>query len=236
MTTRLARRTSPCRPGMLRHPSGPNCSPSFSTISGFTSSMSPLPSASTTKARFRMPICGAASPTPLASYIVSARSSSSLCRLALNLVTSFARSRKTGSGCWTIMRIAMGSSSSVSKSHHHLRIDIHRHLKRAAAHGGGQGLQGGGHEALRIDVTPIFYHTLDAVSILQARHRRGRGAEHVQGGGAGRVESVGQPHRRRPAAQTARKRFAGFLRHLPFLVGKHDRDEPPVRRIAEKTP
>ena len=71
------------RSGRLRQPSPPSCSPSRSTISGFTSSIkySSSPSGTlvsiTMQARRIMPTCGAARPTPFACESVSFISSSS---------------------------------------------------------------------------------------------------------------------------------------------------------------
>src|SRR5699024_203877 len=61
-------------PGRLRHPSPPVCSPEVSMISGLIRICS-VPSVSITTILFSTPTCGAASPTPHASYMVSTISS-----------------------------------------------------------------------------------------------------------------------------------------------------------------
>ncbi|HEU4407304.1 MAG TPA: hypothetical protein VFS43_18695 [Polyangiaceae bacterium] len=89
--TLFARLSGSRKVGTLRQPSGPLCSPSRATISGLTSTMrSERPSSqptSITVRRLPMPICGAASPTPSASYIVSNMSSTSARSSSSKLVT-----------------------------------------------------------------------------------------------------------------------------------------------------
>ena len=87
--TQLGRFTFPHMPGRDRQPSQPSCSPSWARISGLTSSIiSSLSGSGTTiTARRRIPICGAARPTPLASVNVSRRSSSRSASLSSNRVT-----------------------------------------------------------------------------------------------------------------------------------------------------
>src|SRR2546428_12763281 len=79
MLTRDGLTTVALNPGTLRHPSPSSCMPSRSTNSGLTNTSSDEGSrpteTSTTKMRSGMPICGAASPTPGAAYIVSIMSS-----------------------------------------------------------------------------------------------------------------------------------------------------------------
>src|SRR5690606_34509675 len=118
--TLQARSTSPAQPGMLRQPSGPTCDPLTLTISGLRSfrDVSFVPSSSssgtwTVMSRMLLPTCGAARPTPGAWSIVSNMSSASLRMPSSALRTFTAFFRSTGSGSFTIFRIATSRISTL---------------------------------------------------------------------------------------------------------------------------
>ena len=95
-------------PGRLKHPSSPVCSPSDSIISGLIIINGPCPSPiSMTTIRFKIPTCGAASPTPIASYIVSYISSTNVCILGVISFTSLDVFLKMSSPNTRICRIAI---------------------------------------------------------------------------------------------------------------------------------
>ena len=86
-TTCIGLVTVPNFPGRLRHPSSPVCSPSASIISGFIRHRGLSSQTSITTILLSIPTCGAASPTPFASYIVSNISSMRVSVLSSIFVT-----------------------------------------------------------------------------------------------------------------------------------------------------
>jgi len=108
--TCFARFTSSRKPGMLKQPSSPTCTPSCDRISGListslSSGLSPAEQ-SMTVSRCERPTCGAAKPTPLASYMVSNMSLINSRNSGVSKsVTRAASDSRTGSPYLTIGRI-----------------------------------------------------------------------------------------------------------------------------------
>ena len=89
------RRQSKRNPGMDRHPSGPTCSVSSSTVHSGLTMCTSTPSARKTNTRSPTPICGAASPTPCATYMDSNMLSHNLANSSSNFSTGFAGDSRT---------------------------------------------------------------------------------------------------------------------------------------------
>src|SRR5581483_5866691 len=106
--TTLGRTISKARPGMERQPSSKLQSPLLATISGLTRTSGPSPT-SYVKIRRWTPTCGAASPTPDASYIVSYIVSTS--RASAPSISSTSRERcfSTGSPNFRMVYVATSS-------------------------------------------------------------------------------------------------------------------------------
>src|SRR6266545_2792153 len=106
--TPVARFVGAYGPRIDRQPSSRISSPVSPLTVGFTRARAPVPSpSSNTNSRMDRPICGAASPTPGASYIVSIMSSTSRNRATSNCSTGFAGCRSTGSPSCRMGRMAM---------------------------------------------------------------------------------------------------------------------------------
>ena len=113
--------TLPYLPGLERHPSSPVCVPSDSTMTGLISTLGSSP-VSTTMMRFRTPTCGAASPTPLYSYIVSNMSSISSSIFGVISFTSLHFFSRTLSPTVRTVRIAISYSFSYTLISNSIRI------------------------------------------------------------------------------------------------------------------
>ena len=96
-------------PGTDRHPSSNDHSPSVSRSSGLTRHLGPSPTSKTTTLR-EIPICGAASPTPGASYMVSSMSATRRWTVWSISTTGSAWARSTGSPNVRIGNIATPTS------------------------------------------------------------------------------------------------------------------------------
>ena len=92
---------------MLKHPSSSVCSPAVSMISGLIRMIGSPSITSMTQILLKIPTCGAARPTPLASYIVSNISSINVSMDGVIFCTGLHTLFKHGSPIKRILRIAI---------------------------------------------------------------------------------------------------------------------------------
>ena len=160
-------------PGSTGSPRGRGRRPSARTIRGFTSSWS-WPSTSMTQACSASPSCGAARPTPGASRIVWARSSSSSWRYLPKLSTGLPLSRRRGSPRRTMGRTLMAAE------YRRATAQAGRSVRRSAASVGGVGggvVGRGG----RLGARPPASRGASASSVADRRAEVGRPVARLRG-------------------------------------------------------